>query len=222
MIMYVLGTFILLMLALFIFMIFSARAFYMTSRKGSSLVELANASEVSRSLPLQSRQSMALLLGMIVASGTVLVLVAGKYLAEDAQPPWDPDVVVQTITLECEVATTKGAGSTNIQLVGNLGNGELLSRAADRGAVFRGDTLRPNERVAVTVRRLERTMIVGDDDLHFHSIKGLFVLMDAQTDITSTFTHTLLNVKGKDGVSLAALAEALKEHVSASAASGSL
>jgi hypothetical protein len=208
----IVATFGVLMAAFFVLLVFSAHAFYRVSAKQPNMIAMADPAKVSRAIPYQTRRAMALVLGLTVAVGATLFLMGGASLLGDLgdDGTWDPPVVVQTVTLTGEVATTKGAGSTNLRLMGNLANDSLVVRSAERGNPFRSETYEPNERAAVTIRRLERTELVGDDDLHLTRLTALIVLMK-EDGTTDTFTHEERDMR--DPISLKPFARKLESFI---------
>jgi hypothetical protein len=208
--MFAVGVFWLVLIALVAVLISSSYAFYRTSSASPGVLELADPRVVAQTLPQRTKRILSLLLAMVIGVGLVLLIWGMNYATDASEPPWDPDVTLQTLTIEGEGATSKGAGTTNLRLVGNFAN-DVILRSLDRSHTFRTQVYEPNERVAVSVRKLERTSLIGDDDIHLQRLKFIAVTEDSEGDTRAIVReYSDIEDDGK-GYSLDAFAQHLKE-----------
>jgi hypothetical protein len=211
--MFALGVFWLVLVAIVLVLISSSYAFYKTSAPSPGVLELADPRVVAQTLPQRTKRIISLIMAMVIGVGVVLFIWGMNYATEASEPPWDPDITLQTLTIEGEVATSKGAGTTNLRLAGNFAN-DVILKSLDRSHIFRTQVYEPGERVAVSIRKLERTSLVGDDDIHLQRLKFIAVTEDSEGD-TRAIVKEYSDVKDEgEGYSLDAFAQHLKEILS--------
>lgn len=210
--MFALGVFWLLLLALVALLVFSSYAFYKASAPSPGLLQLADPQAVAQAMPQRTKRVMSVVVGMLIAVTVVLIATTASFALKSSQPEWDPDIILQTLTLEGEVASSKGAGTTNLRLAGNFAN-DVILRSLGRSHIFRSKTYEPFERVAVSVRKLKRTALTGDDDVHLQRLKIIAVTEDDKGD-TQAFVKEYTDVKFDPEHSLAKFAEDFKDSLS--------